>query len=161
MRNNARGAGFAMVEVIISLALVTVVTAALMFLYFTTYGVFQNQLVFTDKQYAERAAMQMMIEDVTVAQQVETLEDGRKLQLQIDDKEVSYYLKNQIVYRKEEVEMPVANYISSLSFQNASNYGWINICLEAQQGADLNKINCAAVPRMMINQRAGSDPAAR
>jgi type II secretory pathway pseudopilin PulG len=150
MSNEARQAGFTMVEVIVSLALVMVVSAALMTIYFTTYKVFQYQLAFTDKQYAERAAMQMIIEDVMVARQVEYLDDGQKLRLQIDDGYVSYYLQNQTVYRHGEAKMPVANYISSLSFETDSNPGWITICMEAQQGADLNRISCAAVPRLMM-----------
>lgn len=151
MRRDDLEAGFTMVEVIVSLALVVMVSIVLMTIYFTAYRVFQYQMAFTDLQYAERAAMQMMTEDVMAAQQAEIIDDGNKLRLQIGDNDVSYYLQNQTVYRHEKTKMPVANNISSLSFQNGSSPGLIIICLEAQQGADLNRISCSAIPRLRID----------
>lgn len=152
MKEDDLRAGFTMVEVVISLALAVMVSIVLMTIYFTAYRIVQYQIVFTDIQYAERAAMQMMIEDIMAAQQVAILDDGNQLRLKIDDNDVSYYLQSQSVYRQGKAKMPVANDISSLSFQVGSSPGWINICLEAQQGPNLNRIKCAAVPRMM-NQR--------
>lgn len=151
MRRGTSEAGFTMMEVIVSLALATIITTVLMTIYFMAYRAFQYQMAFTDIQYAERAAMQMIIEDVMAAQQVEYLDDGNKMRLQIDNNYVSYYLQNNTVYRHGGAKMPVANCISSLSFQADSRPGWTNICMEAQQGEDPNRISCAVMPRMMIN----------
>lgn len=152
MKQENGGAGFTVIEIIVALGLSAIVIAALMTVYFSACKIFQCQLAFTDIQYAERAAMQMIIEDVMSAQEVECLDDSRKLRLLIDDGYVSYYLQNQTVYRHGAAKMPVANYISSLSFQPGSRPGYTNICIEAEQGENTNRIICSASSRLVISK---------
>lgn len=142
--------GLIMAEIILALGLATLVIAALMTVYFSAYRVFACQMAFTDIQYAERAAMQMMIEDVMAAEEVECLDDNRKLRLRIDEAYIFYYLQDQTVYRQGAAKMPVANYISSLSFRSDSQPGYTTIHMEACQGQETTRLVCSAIPRLLI-----------
>ena len=150
MKRGSSRAGFIVIEIIFSLGLSAMVMAALMTAYLCTYQIFQYELAFTDIQYAQRAAMQMIIEDLSTAQQVEYLDNGKKLRLLVGDSYVSYYLQDQTVYRQGVAKMPVANYISSLSFQSDSQPGYTIIHMEASQGQDTTRLVCSAIPRLLI-----------
>jgi len=151
MKNSNGEVGFIITEIIAILGLSAIVIAVLMTVYFSTYKLYQYQLAFTDIQYSERAAMQMIIEDIMAAQELECLNDGKKLRLLVDDGYVSYYLQNQTIYRHGTAKMPVVNYISNLSFQAGSQPGYTNICMEALQGEDTNRIICSARSRLIID----------
>lgn len=142
--------GLIMAEIILALGLTTLVIAALMTVYFSAYRVFACQTAFTDIQYAERAAMQMIIEDIMSAREVEYLDDSKKLRLLVGDDYVSYYLQDQTVYRQGAAKMPVANYISSLSFRSDSQPGYTTIHMEACQGQETTRLVCSAIPRLLI-----------
>jgi len=152
MKKENSGAGFMVIEIVVALGLSAIVIAALMSAYFSAYKIFECQLAFTDIQYAERAAMQMIIEDVMSAREVEHPYESRTLRLLIDDGYVSYYLQNQTVYRHGAAKMPVANHISSLSFQPGSRPGCTSICMEAEQGENTNRIICSASSRLVISK---------
>jgi len=139
-----------MAEIILALGLATLVIAALMTVYFSAYRVFACQTAFTDIQYAERAAMQMMIEDVMAAEEVECLDDSKTMRLTMDGGYISYYLQDRTVYRQGNAKMPVANDISSLLFQPDSRPGYTCISMEACQGLKTHRLVCAAVPRSLV-----------
>jgi len=158
MKNNSGETGFIITEIIAALGLSALVMAVLMTVYFSACKLYQYQLAFTDIQYAERAAMQMIIEDIMAAQEVECLNDGKTLRLLVDNGYVSYYVQNQTVYRHGSAKMPVVNYISSLSFQSGSRPGYTSICMEARQGEEKNRIICSASSRLIIDaQTADGD----
>jgi hypothetical protein len=151
MKKRNSETGYIVTEIIAALGLSSIIIAVLMTVYFSTYKLFQNQLAITDIQFAERSAMQMIIEDIMMAQEVQCLDEGRKLRLLTDDGYVSYYLQNETVYRHGAAKMPVANYISRLTFQSGSRMGYINICIEAWQGENANRIISSAASRLLIN----------
>jgi hypothetical protein len=150
MKKGSGGAGFIAIEIIFSLGFSAMVMATLMTVYLCTYKIFQCELAFTDIQYAQRAAMQMIIEDLSTAQQVEYIDNGKKLRLLINDDYVSYYMQDQTVYRQGAAKMPVANYISSLSFRSDSQPGYTTIHMEACQGQETTRLVCSAIPRLLI-----------
>ncbi|NLV22961.1 MAG: hypothetical protein GXY49_13445 [Syntrophomonadaceae bacterium] len=150
MKRRIDQAGFIVTEIIMALGLAALVIAALMSIYINTYRVFACQLEFTDIQYAERAAMQMIIEDIMSAREVEYLDDSKKLRLLVGDDYVSYYLQDQTVYRQGAAKMPVANYISSLSFRSDSQPGYTTIHMEVCQGQETTRLVCSAIPRLLI-----------
>jgi type II secretory pathway pseudopilin PulG len=157
MKNGNGEAGFIIAEMIAVLGLSAIITAVLMTVFFSAYKLYQYQLAFTDIQYAERAAMQMMIEDIMTAHEVECLNEGRTLRLLLEDGYVSYYVQNQTVYRHGAAKMPVVNCISSLSFQPGSQPGYIRIYMEAWQGEKTNRIICSANSRLVTHTET-ADP---
>ena len=158
MKNNSGETGFIITEIIAALGLSALVMAVLMTVYFSACKLYQYQLAFTDIQYAERAAMQMIIEDIMAAQEVECLNEGKTLRLLVvDTGYISYYVQNQTVYRHGAAKMPVVNNISSLSFQSGSRPGYTSICMEARQGEEKNRIICSASPRLIIDAET-ADP---
>ena len=151
MKKGSGETGFIITEIIAVLGLSAIIAAVLMTVYFSAFKLYQYQLAFTDIQYAERAAMQMIIEDIMAAQEVKCLDEGRTLRLLLDGGYVSYYVQNQTIYRHGAAKMPVVNCISNLSFQPGSRPGYTSICMEAWQGEDTNRIICSAKSRRITN----------
>ncbi|HWQ76421.1 MAG TPA: type II secretion system protein [Syntrophomonas sp.] len=140
--------GYILAEIIVALSLATIVAAALMTTYCSAYRVFQHQLVATDLQYAARAAMQMIIEDIITAQEVTPMEEGKKLRL--DDGDITYYYRqDRTLYRHGKAKMPVANDINSVSFYSDSRPGYTIIYIEAGRGTEVYRCTSSACPRVM------------
>lgn len=156
MNRRNRKAGFILLENIIALGLSAVISASLFSIYFCACNVFEYQLTFTDVHYAERAAMQMIIEDLMAAREVEYLDEGRKLRLLIGGAHVSYYLQNQTVYRHGAAKMPVANDIGSISFQADKRPGYTIIHIGSSRNNNEKQLVCSAIPRLLV-RTAGMD----
>lgn len=147
--------GYILAEIIVALSLGIIVIAALMTTYCGAYRVFQHQLVSTDLQYAARAAMQMIIEDIITAQEVSPMEEGKKLRL--DDGNITYYRQDRTLYRHGKAKMPVANDINSVAFYSDLRPGYTIIYIEAGRGTEVYRCTSSACPRVMKVSGRGSE----
>ncbi len=119
-----RGAdrGSTLVEMLVAMALASLVLSGLMSIYWTGSSAFQRLSSTTEAQYAVRSAAQNIGEDIRGASVVSITEGGAKLILLTAGGEaVNYYMANNKLYRDGKAKVPIAENISGLNFSGSSS----------------------------------------
>jgi len=118
-------AGFTLVEMLVSLALASLIVTALMSVYWSANSLFTRQSADSEAQYGARSAMQRVVDDVRVATLAPVVVDNNtKLVLTQSSGRVEYYRNtiNNDLYRSFGGNVvPVAEGITYLYFSNAVN----------------------------------------
>jgi prepilin-type N-terminal cleavage/methylation domain-containing protein len=116
-------AGFTLVEMLVSLALASLIVTGLMSVYWSGNNSFTRQSANSEAQYGARSAMQRVIKDVRIATVAPVvLEDNTKLVLTQASGNVEYYRNpsNNNLYRSSGgTAVPVAEDISYLHFSDS------------------------------------------
>jgi len=121
--------GTTLVEMLVALALVSVVLSGLMGVYWVGSKSYENQAASSDAQYAARMAAQIIVEDIRGAAEAETQEEGAKLRLLTTSGEdvVYYRQENNWLYRDGNAKTPIAENITGLSFTRNNSLFTIKI----------------------------------
>jgi len=121
--------GITLVEMLVALALVSVVFSGLMGVYWVGSKSYENQAASSDAQYAARMAAQIIVEDIRGAAEAETQEEGAKLRLlTASGEDVVYYRQaNNWLYRDGNAKTPIAENITGLSFTRNNSLFTLNI----------------------------------
>lgn len=114
--------GNTLVEMLVAMALASLVLSGLMSIYWTGSSAFQRLSANADAQYAVRSAIQKMGEDIRGTSSVAIQEGGAKLSLLTAAGEaVDYYMENNQLYRDGIAKVPIAENISGLNFRGSSS----------------------------------------
>ncbi|MDD3364777.1 MAG: prepilin-type N-terminal cleavage/methylation domain-containing protein [Syntrophomonas sp.] len=122
MVGRGRDRGSTLAEMLVAMALASLVLTGMMSIYWTGSNAFQRLLATADAQYAVRSATQKMGEDIRGASVITILEGGAKLSLLTATGEaVNYYMANNQLYRDGNAKVPIAENISGLNFSGISS----------------------------------------
>ena len=122
MGGRGRDRGSTLAEMLVAMALASLILSGLMSIYWTGSNAFQRLSSTSDAQYAVRSATQKMMEDIRGASAVSIEEGGAKLILLTAAGEaVNYYVANNQLYRDGTAKVPIAENISGLSFSGSSS----------------------------------------
>lgn len=146
MSASVKESGIVFLEVIVTLALLTLVIAALMTVFWIACYAFQLEMAESEAQYSVRNGMQKIIEDVRGCMEIEVEENGAKLKLSRKDNEVIYYYaENGQLYQDGKAKIPIAECISRLDFTYESNL--LQISIEAEVKQKTYKISSSTTKR--------------
>jgi prepilin-type N-terminal cleavage/methylation domain-containing protein len=116
-------AGFTLMEMLVALALASLVSTGLMSVYWSANHAFNRLSDYSDTQYGARSAIQRIVEDVRMATQAPVVkESNTKLVLTTPGGTVEYYrnaINNNLYRRSGGTAVPVAENITDLKFSNS------------------------------------------
>jgi type II secretory pathway component PulJ len=146
--------GSTLAEMLVAMALASLVLSGIMSMYWAGSNAFQRLSSNADAQYAVRNATQKMADDIRCASAVSIQEDGTKLILLTAAGEaVNYYLANNQLYRDGNAKVPIAENISGLNFFGSSSL--IKITADATVNRRTYQLIISINPR--IASAAGAD----
>lgn len=144
--------GTTLLELLIALALTSMVMAGLFSVYWTANSAFEKQSSRSDAQYCARTAMQWITGDIICSCRVQGEQslDDDELTIRVmknnqaTPEECRYFLSGTNLRRNS---LPVAENISSLNFTRASGSDLIKITVEATVNRQSCRLVSAAAPR--------------
>ncbi|MEN6326264.1 MAG: prepilin-type N-terminal cleavage/methylation domain-containing protein [Syntrophomonas sp.] len=145
--------GTTLLEILIALALVSIVVTGLFSVYWAGHNAFERQLESSDAQYCARTAMQWIVDDIMSSSKSERSPalNGDRLILYIttagaaEPQEVAYFLNDTNLRRDN---LAVMNHINYLNFQREAGKKLIRVTIEARVGRQSYRLINAATPRV-------------
>lgn len=145
--------GTSLLEILIALALVSIVVTGLFSVYWAGHNAFERQLESSDAQYCARSAMQWIVQDIMSSLQSEGSPalNSDRLILYItaagaaEPQEVAYFLNDSNLRRNN---LAVMNNINYLNFQREAGKGLIRVTIEARAGRQSYRLISTATPRV-------------
>lgn len=117
MGGNLNSKGITIIELLIALALISIVMSGLMTAYWSGNSAFKKQIAGSDAQYMARTAMQWVVADIREASEI-IIENNQLLITTIENETVWYKLddNNQLLRNR----VPVAENITNISYNTTS-----------------------------------------
>lgn len=155
-----REKGTTLLEILIALALVSIVVSGLFSVYWAGNNAFARQSDSSDAQYCARTAMQWIVRDIAGSLKSEGSpalnSDLLNLYIPVagvaEPQEIAYFLSEDNLRRNN---LPVMNNINYLNFQREAGKELIKITIEARVNRQSCRLVSAATPR--ISGAAGNN----
>jgi prepilin-type N-terminal cleavage/methylation domain-containing protein len=144
--------GTTLVEMLVALALSSLLMGGLISVYGSGSYIFAEQAAYTDAQYSVRSSVQQMEEDIRRAATVAILDNGAQLSLGIASGElVRYYQYNNQLFREDitsqgTTRLPIAENISYLQFSGTARL--VTIIIDATVAGKSYRLSTSVNPRL-------------
>lgn len=144
--------GTTLVEILLALALSSVLMSGLVSIYWSCSYIFTEQAAYIDSQYSVRSSVQQMGEDIRRASIVEILANGAELRLGLASGEsLRYYLYNNQLFREGITQqgtarVPIAENISYLRFSGTASL--VTISIDATMAGKSHRLSTCVHSRL-------------
>ncbi|MCX5780429.1 MAG: prepilin-type N-terminal cleavage/methylation domain-containing protein [Firmicutes bacterium] len=157
MNRGWRNRGTTLVEMLVALAISSLLMGGFVSVYWSGSYIFAEQAAYAEAQYSARSSVQMMAVDIRRASTVAILDNGAQLSLVSASGElVRYYRYNYQLFRegitgRGTARVPIAENISGLQFNGIASLVIFNI--EATVGGQSYQLSTCANSRLADQSR--------